>query len=210
MASTSSKNDDTITFDGSSWESLTRLVTQAKIALILDDDVTNQRTQSAWLAARFRGPALDWFGRIIDNDPAHLDDFNAFVWSTREQFGISDDGLRARRRGQLEELRWHADVPLFFAEFDRLTSLLMVAENETRIALVRAKLPTSIQKLLAEQALDFANYETMRERLLTMWALDPNRNTAVGKAGHPPKRPKCGRCGKRGHAASDCRGAAKN
>jgi hypothetical protein len=204
MATASSKDSD-ITFDGSNWEALPRLVTQAKLALLLDSQVADSKDQSAWLAARFRGAALDWLGQRLSHEPALLDSFDLFVIQVQQGFGVTDDGLQAHRRGQLEALKWCADLPVFFADFDRLTTQLNISGNSTRIALVRNKLPTSVQKLLAEQALDFANYETMRERLLTMWALDPNRQTAVTPAPSKKGKPRCGRCGKKGHTAPDCR-----
>jgi hypothetical protein len=204
-----SKDAAAITFDGSNWESLPRLVVQAQLALLLDNQVADQKDQSAWVAARFRGPALDWFAEVYGRDPKILDDFKKFVTTIEQAFGVTDGGLRAHRRGQLEGLKWQPDLPVFFAEFDRLTSQLGLHEHETRIALVRNKLPISVQKLLAEQALDFSNYETMRERLLTMWALDPKHTSAVAASSSKAPRPKCGKCGKKGHTAPDCR-SAKN
>jgi len=209
MSSNFSKDAAVIFFDGSNWESLPRLVAQAKLALLLDNQVADAKDQSAWVAARFRGPALDWFSNEYDSDDTLLDDFASFVTRVENAFGVSDGGLRAHRRGQLEGLKWQPDLPVFFSEFDRLTSQLGLRSDETRIALVRNKLPISVQKLLAEQALDFSNYETMRERLLTMWALDPKHTTAVGASSAKAPRPKCSRCGKKGHTAPDCR-SAKN
>lgn len=204
MSSSSSK-DDVIIFDGSNWESLPRIVTQAKLALLLDSQVAGSKDQSAWVAARFRGPALDWLGQRLSVSPTLLNNFEAFVTEVQQAFGVTDDGLKAHRRGQLEALRWQTDLPVFFAEFDRLTTQLDVNGNATRIALVRSKLPNSVQKLLSEQALDFSDYGTMRERLLTMWALDPNRQTVVHLTPKQKGKPRCGRCGKKGHTAPDCR-----
>lgn len=203
----SSSASDQLTFDGSNWEDLSRLVTQAKMARLVDDDIGDDVAQGAWLAQRLRGPAVDWFGAQYAVSPGMLNNFDGWVEDLRNQFGVSDDGLRARRRGQLESLHWQADLPVFFAEFDRLTALLGVSGNAARIAMLRGKLPVHVQTLLAEQALDFTDYGTMRERLLTMWALDPKKNTAVHASGGKKHKPKCGRCGKKGHAASDCRNA---
>jgi hypothetical protein len=134
--------------------------------------------------------------------------YDTFVMEVRNAFGISDQGLEAQRRGELEALKWQTDLPVFFAEFDRLTQLLNLAGNQTKIALVRSKLPLHVQKLLAEQALNFHDYGTMRERLLTMWSLDPGKAITGTGSGAGKKRPRCGRCGKKGHTAADCR--AKN
>lgn len=206
-----------VTFDGSNWQDLTRLVTAARLKFLQtgnteDDPYDRDDSKCAYLASRFTGPALDWVGQVYESNPATFDDYSQFVVAVRNAFGISDEGLGAQRRGQLETLKWQADLPVFFAEFDRLTQLLGLTGDATRIALVRGKLPLNVQKLLAEQALDFASYETMRERLLVMWSLDPGRSITQGSGSQSTKkRPRCGRCGKKGHTASDCRApSAKN
>ena len=204
----SSSASDQLSFDGSNWEDLSRLVTQAKMVRLVDTDIDTDAAQGAWLAQRLRGPAIDWFGAQYAVTPGMLNNFDAWVEDLRNQFGVSDDGLRARRRGQLEGLHWQADLPVFFAEFDRLTALLGVAGNAPRIAMLRGKLPEKVRTLLAEQALDFTDYGTMRERLLTMWALDPKKNTSMHSSSSKKKdKPRCGKCGKKGHTASDCRDA---
>jgi hypothetical protein len=211
-------DSNSLTFDGRHWEDLVRLLTQATLEFMsdtnrYDDDDTpqlNERNKCAWLCKHFRGAALDWVGAASELNPAVFDDYDGFSDAAKQAFGVSTEGLAAHRRGQLEALKWQSHLPTFFAEYDRLTMQLHLTGDATKIAILRGKLPVHVQKLLAEQALDFANYDTMRERLLTMWALDPNRNTAVHAGGSSTsKRPKCGRCGKKGHTASDCR-AAKN
>lgn len=209
---TSVEHDD-VSFDGSNWQDLTRLVTIARLTFLQDEDYDDApRKQCAFLAQSFRGAALDWVGSYQAAVPTAFNNFDGFVEAARNQFGISDQGLSAQRRGQLEALTWRPDLPVFFAEFDRLTHLLDLNGDAVKIALVRSKLPTHVAKLLAEQALDFANYSTMRERLLTMWSLDPSRRVAQSgpsSEGTNKKRPRCGRCGKKGHTATDCR-ATKN
>lgn len=207
----SSDASSSVTFDGSNWEDLTRLVTLARLDfLVSPDDYDGEPARCAHLCSKFRGAALDWVGSVHSANPAVFDNYDQFVEAARNQFGISDQGLSAQRRGQLEGLKWQHDLPIFFAEFDRLTHLLGLDGDAVKIALVRSKLPQHVQKLLAEQALDFANYDTMRERLLTMWSLDPSRRIAEssGSSTGTKKKPRCGRCGRKGHTASDCR--AKN
>lgn len=206
-----------VTFDGSNWQDLTRLVTLCQLkflqtaAATADDEVdpyVTDQSRCAYLSTSLTGPALDWVGQVYAANNHIFTDYEGFVESLRNAFGVSDAGLGAQRRGQLEGLKWNTDLPVFFSEFDRLTQLLSLTGDATRIALLRNKLPTHVQKLLAEQALDFANYDTMRERLLTMWALDPGRAIAQpggGSNSSTKKRPRCGRCGKKGHTASDCR-----
>lgn len=212
----STKDSSTeITFDGSNWQDLSRLSTSARLEFLQtanaeEDPYSEEPAKCAYVAQRFRGPALDWVGQQYDSNQEVFNNYNTFIINVRNAFGISDEGLGAQRRGQLEGLKWQSDLPVFFAEFDRLTQLLNLSDHATRIALLRSKLPVHIQKLLAEQALNFHEYPTMRERLLVMWNLDPGKkHEAVTSSGSSKqKRPRCGRCGKKGHTAADCR--AKN
>ena len=197
-------------FDGSNWEDLDRIIARARFHFLQEDDFEdNDRRQSAYLSLAFTGPALDWAGQVHTANPAIMDDFNGFVQSLKEAFGVEANNITALRRKALDDLHWTSDVPVFFAEFDRLTLQLGISGHPTKIAMVLAKLPVSVRSLLATQALDFHNYDTMRERLNTMWALDPNRGGGSNSA-RPQKRPRCGTCGKKGHTAQTCRGASKN
>jgi hypothetical protein len=106
-------------------------------------------------------------------------------------------------RRDLDSLQWNKDVPVFFAEFDRLTLSLGITSHETRVAMVESKLPMMMKVRLAEQCLSFSNYDTMRERFNGMWAMDPSRGKATGST----KKARCASCGKKGHQASECRGS---
>lgn len=212
-----SESPSRITFDGSNWQDLTRLLTVTQMKFLQsantdDDEFASDEAKCAYLVSQFTGPALDWAGASYTANNAVFNQYTIFVQGVKDAFGISDQGLEAQRRGELEGLKWHHDLPVFFAEFDRITHQLNLTGNETKIALLRAKLPFNVTKLLAEQALNFHDYSTMRERLLTMWSLDPSASAVGGTGHHAPqsskKRPRCGRCGRKGHTASECR--AKN
>jgi hypothetical protein len=97
------------------------------------------------------------------------------VTEIRQAFGIADNNITAILRHELDALRWTPDTPVFFTEFERITLGLDITDHGTKIALVNTKLPHSMKEKLAEMALAFENFETMRERLITMWALNPNR-----------------------------------
>jgi hypothetical protein len=199
-----------VPFDGSNWQDLQRLVTSSRMKFLqtagLDTDPYEEDTaKCGYLTSFFTGAALDWAGQQFDLNPAIMNNFGNYVSTVRNAFGISDQGLQAQWRGQLEGLKWRPDLAVFFAEFDRLTALLNVTGHDARIALVRSKLPFATQKLLAEQALNFNNYETMRERLLQMWALDPSKGAGTDVLTTRPAKVRCSKCGKKGHAASNCR-----
>jgi len=192
-------------FDGSNWEDLDRLISLAKFEFLqVDEYDDNPVRRCAYLAQRFTGPALDWVSQLYASSPASFENFDAFIVAVKEAFGVEANNITALRRGALDALRWNANVPVFFAEFDRLTFSLGITGHATKIAMVQAKLPASLKSELARQALDFANYDTMRERLNTMWALDPTRD----KGATSTKKSRCGSCGKKGHLAADCK--AKN
>jgi len=198
-------NDDGLKFNGSNWQALNRVVALARFEFLLDDEyVDNETRKCAYLASRFDGPALDWIATTSAESMIVMTNFDAMVTATREAFGIADNNINALLRRDLDQLQWSADVPVFFSEFDRLTLGLGITSHETRVAMVESKLPTVMKTRLAEQALSFANYDTMRERFNCMWALDPSRGKATGST----KKPRCGSCGKKGHQASECRGSS--
>ena len=192
-------------FNGSNWQELNRIVALAKFNFLQDTDYDNDHPrQCAYLASRYDGPALDWVGHMHGRNPAVFAHFGGFVTATREAFGIADNNITALLRRDLDQLQWNVDVPVFFAEFDRLTLELGITSHETRVAMVEQKLPMPMKVLLASQALSFANYDTMRERFNCMWAMDPTRTHRVTQS-TKNKKPRCGTCGKTGHSSTDCR-----
>jgi hypothetical protein len=193
---------DDLHFNGSDWQALNRIVALAKFQFLQDSDYDDDEPRRcAYLAAKFVGPALDWVATSHASNAAVFATFEGFVTATRQAFGIADNNITALLRRDLDALQWRVETPVFFAEFDRLTLGLGITSHETRIAMVEGKLPMHLKKLLSEQALSFANYDTMRERFNCMWATDPARERATG-----PKRSRCGQCGKKGHRTSECRG----
>lgn len=196
--------DDDLMFDGSNWEDLARLVTRINLDVLCnrsdytdDDNVVIENAKVGRLGSYFSGAALDWLGAQYEHHPAVLQSFNGFVSAVKNHFAIHDEILTAHYRTQLDTLTWSSDLPVFFAEFDRLTAALGITGDTAKISTLRAKLPHKVLTLLAEQSLNFANYDTMRERLLVMWALDPgSRVLGVKGGGDPvtaassPRRPK--------------------
>jgi hypothetical protein len=205
MANTSTA-EYKLRFNGSNWEDLDRLIALSRFHFLQDDDYDdNEPRKCAYLASYFEGPALDWAASAYAAQPAIFEGWDGFIVAVKQVFGVEANNVTALRRKALDELRWSSDVPVFFANFDRLTHQLGITDHTTKISMVQSKLPTSMKETLAVQALDFANYETMRERLNTMWALNPHKHIDAV----PTKRPRCGNCGKKGHTAQGCR-AAKN
>lgn len=198
-----------LTFDGSNWEDLARLATQAKLMRLAEAEVDSEKTQSAWLARHYVGAAMDWFVNTWPIKAKLLDDFEEFLSDTRNAFGITDDLVLHHGRTQLEALRWRNDLPTFFAEFDRLALQCgLGSDGSGKLELLRGKIPDASNTLLAQQAFVPSSYAALRTRLLTMWVLDPKSSTSkADKSGK--SKPKCGKCGKRGHTAAECRSPAK-
>lgn len=204
----SSSQSTSLTFNGSDWQNLNRLTALAKFQFAQssdfdnDDGTPDNEARSAWLASHYTGAALDWAASVTTNNTAVMGSFSGFVDATRQAFGIADNNITALLRRDLDQLKWQPNVPVFFAEFDRLTLALGITSHDTRVAIVESKLPHHLKLLLSQQALSFSNYDTMRERFNTMWATDPNRGSQSAPG---TVKPKCSNCGKKGHTASDCR-----
>jgi hypothetical protein len=197
-------SDETaLKFNGSNWEDLTRMIALAKFQFLQDDDYDdNQPRKCAYLAQRFTGPALDWVASTYSSQGASFESFDGFVTAVKETFGVDENNIVALRRKQLDDLTWTSEAPVFFSQFDQLTFQLGITNHGTKIAMVNTKLPAWLKEEFARQALSFENYETMRERINTMWALNPKAHTSLAPK---PKKTRCGSCGKKGHVASECR-----
>jgi hypothetical protein len=180
------------------------LVTLAKLHRASGTEVDSDTTQSTWVARQFLGPALDWVGDILATQPRVLDNFDGFTTALRKHFGITDALILSHLRTQLDALHWHRDLPTFFAEFDRLSFACgMGGENSGKTTLLISKVPDKFRTILARQTPPPVLYSDHRERLLTIWATDPSG--AGAKSDKETAKPACGRCGKRGHTASNCR-----
>ncbi|KAH8747284.1 hypothetical protein F5883DRAFT_244653 [Diaporthe sp. PMI_573] len=119
---------------------------------------TSRSNVAPILRPRSRGPPSTGPSQPRQLTKTPFDDFDRFVVAVKQAFGVEATGITALRRRALEELKWGRDVPVFFAEFDRLTLQLAQTSHETRILLVREKLPLSLKSELARQALEFHNY----------------------------------------------------
>jgi hypothetical protein len=207
-------SDFDITFSGHDWENLNRLVALSRFKFTIDGDfwtdgpndtrVPHHAPRCAFLASQFEGPALDWVASVHTSNPAVFNDFEGFITAVREGFGVADDNIKALCQTKLANWTLGTDVPVFFAELDRLFLALGITGHDTRIAHVTAKLPASIKSSLADQGRMFHNYDTMREFLITRWALGAG-STASSSQTAPKKKKKCSHCGKKGHVASECR-----
>jgi hypothetical protein len=203
--------DDALKYSGHNWEDLNRWVARTKFECLLDSalritqvdgtETPDDKAMCAYLAQHCEGPALDWIASSYAANARIFDDFDGFVQALRQGFGVAQDNIQALCRAKLDDLKMGHDVPIFFAELDRLFLALDITGHETRVSHVTTKLPIELKRQLAEQGRMFHNYDTMREWLNTRWALMPK----TGSAHTPANKPRCGNCGKKGHVASACR-----
>jgi hypothetical protein len=195
-------------FDGSNWQDFSRLVTLARLHRTSGTEVDSDLTQSTWVARQFTGPALDWMTGILLVESTLLNDFNAFQERLRAHFGITDELVLAHQRTQLDALKWRQDAPTFFAEFERLAHACgMGGENSGKVTLLVSKIPDKQRTILARQVPSPTTFAEYRSRLLTLWVNDP---TSAGNAtDKEAAKPKCGKCGKKGHTASNCHSSIK-
>lgn len=185
-----------------------RLCTLSKLHRFSGTEVDSDVTQATWVARHFVGPALDWLTLRMTVDNALFTNFDKFTEKAREQFGINDTLLLDHQKVQLEHLRWRADLPTFFAEFDRLTAACGMGSNDiVKITLLLSKMPGNLRTQLALQAFSPTKYTEYRAGLLSRWALNPSGAAARNEANS--SRPKCGKCKKKGHTAAECRSPAK-
>lgn len=195
------------TFDGSNWTELVRLVTLSKLHRASQTEVDSDTTQSTWVARHFRGPALDFVTNLLILSAADLDNFDGFIQQVKDHFGITDRLVLTHYRTQLDGLQWRRDAPTFFAEFARLAQAVGMGgpknDNSARVTLLLAKVPAKYLAILARQHPQPNTYLEYRDRLLAIWANDPTAPGVASEKQHA--RPKCGKCGKKGHVANDCK-----
>lgn len=195
-----------LTFDGSNWLDLSRLFTLAQLFRASGTEVDSDRTQSTWVARHFTGAALDWVTTILSSNHTLLDSYTRFEAECRDHFGITDALVRNHTRTQLEALKWRNDLPTFFAEFDRLAyaSGLGQGDQDAKTVLLLTKLPPKERAVLSAQAYQPTTYSELRSRLLTSWTLNPT-GPAVKVDKEATKKPRCGKCKRRGHTAAECK-----
>jgi len=199
--------DSDLSFDGSNWEDLSRLCTLSKLHRFSGTEVDSDKTQATWVARHFTGAALDWLTQQMTVKPKLFDNFDTFIDGVKNDFGITDALVLNHQRVQLEALAWRKDWPTFFAEFDRLTQQCgMGANDTTKITLLTSKLPGALRVQLAQQAFSPTKYTEWKSGLLMRWALNPLGQSV--KNDKDSKKPRCGKCQKKGHTAAECRSPA--
>jgi hypothetical protein len=202
------KGTPAISFNGVDYDDFLQLVGHTEIVAIFEPTkFDSDQKKVAYAASHFTGSALQW---LLDQGPFVTGTTFFASWSNFQQLvqtsccGITDsDVLHIQRATKLDDLKLGKDLPLFFAEFERLTRLLGTTSSQTRMAMIRAKLPRYYQDALAANGIAHGSYQSLKTYLLNVWSMRPPANQ------NPPK-PKCGKCGKKGHKTESCTAPAKN
>lgn len=203
--------DMSLTFDGSNWEDLDRIVAKAGLQVVLDqaDDDKRPALMAAYAAQLLAGAALDWYvANSLKPAATRADVSTADKLRTqlKSHFGITTELLTTYHRHQLDQLKWDpVDIHTFFADFERHTAQLGMLGDSSKIMSLKPKLPEAVQRLVADWGLSGITYANMRERLMATML-----QGGTGTKGPPMvRRVKCSHCGKRGHRAQECRNPKK-
>jgi hypothetical protein len=75
-------------------------------------------------------------------------------------------------------------------------------ESSGKTTLLVSKIPDKQRTIIARQVPQPSTFVEYRTRLLSLWVADP---TSVGHSqDKDSSKPRCGKCGKKGHTASTC------
>lgn len=191
-------------FDGNpaDWR---RLLAHARVRFIVyaqSFDTDDKR--SAFIAAHFRGDALDWLASMMESRTNLLSDFDGFINIVNGTFGLDPGREQAAARIRLDELRQKGgDLLLFLSEFETLCRVVGTTSDASKLALIGGKLDAYYRDSLARSGTMYNSWQTYRGGLLSLYAY---RSTGAAEA--PSKKRKkatCGKCGKKGHSAGECR-----
>jgi hypothetical protein len=191
-----------LTFDGNPVD-LERILGMVALQFALHAGAfTQETTKTAYLVSHFRGAALDWGTRLVIKNDNRLQSYDKFTTSLKDHFGYDYAQLTSLHRTQLTKLTQTGDLMEFLTEFDNLSERVGLRADPTKITLVLPKLKKEYYDAIADGGDTIENYSTLRLRLLNIYAM---------KTGQPPsdeakrKKSRCGKCGKRGHSATQCK-----
>jgi hypothetical protein len=200
-AATVSVSTDVI-FDGNpvDWQ---RTLAHVSVRLLLaPNDFPTDQNKSAFLASFFRGPALDWLGQTLVTTPNALDDFEAFKTRVRNAYGLDAATYSAQCRTQLAALKQKGDLMEFFAQFEGLCAVVGTNSDVSKITLLLPKLEPYYHQALITSGGPLNTYANIKAFCANLYA---HKADQTGPSDKLRKKAKCGKCGKKGHTAGQCR-----
>lgn len=191
-----------VLFDGNQLD-LDRVFAACAMQFIADPSrYSDDSTKCAHLLSRFRGPALDWAARRIDQDAAlngasYADLCNA----VKAYYGYDRAQAAAVAASQLGVMRLQGDLLEFLVSFDDACTRAGIASDVSKIAILLPKLHGRYARVVTDNGSLPTRYSTVRGWLTNAYALSPE-NAAPDD--EKRKKSRCKKCGKRGHTAVQC------
>jgi len=190
-------------FDGqpADW---TRLLAHVRIRFAThEQSFDTDSKRSGFLCSHFRGAALDWVAVYLAANTNALADFDGLVEAIQLTFGLDNSRERQMAIARLHGLRQSGDLLLFLAEFESLCITAGINADISKLALVQGKLEPYFANALATSCITYATWRALRTALVSVYASRPK--VAGEPAAKKRKRATCGKCGKKGHTAGQCR-----
>lgn len=169
------------------------------------ESVPNDQAKIADAAGHFTGAVLDWFGDKLVEQPTYL---GTTAWANfkaelERRFGMTAITVQVRAQAKLASMKQDGPLLDFLADFER-TAELAGSGDVTKCALLPPKVSPRIRKAIEESGQALTNWNTMRSFCINV----SSRTDDVTETGRK-RRARCGKCGKRGHTASQCSGQSK-
>jgi hypothetical protein len=192
-------------FDGSPVD-LERVLAYIRLqALLYPLALSTDSRKSAYLLSHFRGPAIDWAATYIQSRAAAADTHDQLVNRVKTAFGYDSAQQQAIAQTRLGAIHHQGDLMEFLVEFDNLCNVSGINADTSKITLLLPKLKATYREAITRSGELITNYSTMRNNLGNIYARESDMKNSAEKQ---RKKKTCGKCGKRGHTASQCE--AKN
>lgn len=164
--------------------------------------------KNAFLASHFEGLALEWQVTNSAANPALLGGttYTDYVDHVQEVFGADDTQRQLAANHRFMTLR-HTSGPVrdFLAEFDVVADQAKLGKV-TKVMVLPGKLKPEYRRAIETSGQLLMNWTVLRSFVINLGARmesgdDPSKRSS--------SRPRCGKCRKRGHTATQCSKSAK-
>jgi len=202
----SSTSQSQVMFNGNPSD-LDQFLTIIRLEIQADtDDDMHDGHRAARLASRLTGPALDWFIASSLIQPNLNSSYDVLSQSLRDNFGLSSAQYQAGVRLQLANVRQGSmDLLEFLSLLSTLATVSGLGQDPTLLAIAPGKLAPKYQTAIAMSGTIFSSWDRMRTFLINVYAQDPPSAPQLMEPRSKTRKPKCGKCGKRGHTTDVCR-----
>lgn len=195
----------TYAFDGNA-DDLRKFLAIIEVRHIIHaESVPNDQAKIADAAGHFTGPVLDWFADKIAEQSTYVGvtQWSVFKTELERRFGMTASTLQVRAQAKLSTMKQDGPILEFLADFER-TAELAGSGDVTKSALLPSKTSPRIRKAIEESGQALTNWNTLRSFVINVASRTEDRSEPGRK-----RRARCGKCGKRGHTASQCSGQTK-